>query len=374
MRNISSDVVRLIAQTAAGQDAFGQEPVHIRAMLSVCRLWRTASLSVYCSCITVCMPADRTALYWARKGLSASKARALGWHTFARQAVVIVSDRQPNVPYNAITALDSVFCRVTRVKLLAMTNPGPVFSALLVAFPALRQIKLEATNTQISHTMHAPTSLTHIEVTSCPAFAVGATIPCLRSLVLNMAGTHTSALAFARQHAQTLVKLVVKHIHVRDCPMLVLDEHNKCVEYAHVQVLRLDVLGAYDPELVARRECVHGTPFPSLQYLNCGSLYPFANNVLLRGAHHTLRVLIISIDTKVVVWLLPGATCLRKYTRLAGMEARIVSRAGASDTQNIAMNARVLDASFQTPHMQWLRIKYPNSHFIEYSRKHKIKL
>ncbi|KAJ2501188.1 hypothetical protein GGH96_002109 [Coemansia sp. RSA 1972] len=374
MRNISSDVVRLIAQTAAGQDAFGQEPVHIRALLSVCQLWRTASLSVYCSCITVCMPADRIALYWARKGLSATKARALGWHIFARQAVVIVSGRQPNVPYDAITALNSVFRRVTCVKLHATTNPGPVFSALLVAFPALRQIKLEATNTQISRTMHAPTSLTHMEVTSCPAFAVCATIPCLRSLVLNMAGTHTNALAFARQHARTLVKLVVKHIHVRDCPMLVLDEHNKCVEYVHVQVLRLDVLGAYNPELVAQRAHVQGTPFPSLQYLNCGSLYPFANNILLRGAHRTLRVLIISIDTTVAAWLLPEATCLRKYTRLAGMEARIVSRADVGNTQNIAIHARVLDAAFQSPHMQWLRIKYPNSHTAEYSSKHKIKL
>ncbi|KAJ2124228.1 hypothetical protein IW147_001967 [Coemansia sp. RSA 720] len=321
------------------------------------------------------MPADRTALYWARKGLPATKARALGWHIFARQAVVIVSGRQPNVPYDAITALGSAFCRVTRVKLHAMTNPGPVFNALHVAFPALRQIKLEATNAQISHTMHAPTSLTHIEVTSCPAFAVCATpVPCLRSLVLNMAGTNTSALAFARQHARTLVKLVVKHIHVRDCPMLVLDENNLSVAYGQMQVLRLDVLGAYDPELVAQRMCVQGTPFPSLQYLNCGSLYPFANNVLLRGALHTLRVLVISVDATVAAWLLPEATCLRKYTQLAGMEARIVSRADVGDTQNIAIHARVLDAAFQSPHMQWLRIRYPNSHVAEYSNKPKIKL
>ncbi|KAJ2827857.1 hypothetical protein IWW50_001681 [Coemansia erecta] len=380
MQELSGDIVRLIAREAAALPVsrFGQEPVHIQQLLAVCRLWRAVSLPVYCASITVCTSADRRALYWARKGLSSAKAHALGWQMYARQALVVVSGREAlDKPCAVISALRGVFLRISRVKLHLMTNPGPAFKALNAVFPAMREMKLEATNAQILHTMDVPiSSLTHVEVTSCPAFrlsaasAIAAPLPSLRTLVLGLAGSNVSdALAFARQHAASLVRLEVKYIRVRDCAGLVLDEQNRLVEYTHVEVLKLDVLGAYDERSLAQRVAIPGTPFPSLCYLNCGAMYPFANSVLLRGALPTLRVLIIAMDMQVASWLLPDATCLRKYARLAGMEARIVSRAAAEDSQNLAVRARVLDAAFQAPQLLWLRIRSPNALVAEFCSK-----
>ncbi|KAJ2384775.1 hypothetical protein H4S02_004659, partial [Coemansia sp. RSA 2611] len=218
--------------------------------------------------------------------------------------------------------------------------------------------------------MDAPvSSLTHIEVTACPAFSIStAPLPSLRVLVLNMTGTGVhDALTFTHQHAATLERLEVKYIHIRHCRGLLYNDFGQGVVYPHVRELTLDVLGAYDDSVLQHRISPDGNPFPSLQRLSCGAVYPFANNVLLRGAHHSLRRLIISIDASVVAWLLPEATSLRKYARLAGMEARIISRAGVHG--NMDIHARVLDAAFQVHQLHWLRIRFPNLQVAEYSSK-----
>ncbi|KAJ2158629.1 hypothetical protein GGF46_003629 [Coemansia sp. RSA 552] len=245
-----------------------------------------------------------------------------------------------------------------------MLDPGPILRILEAAFPATQQIKLEASNTRISHPIMAPIStighIVHMEVSCCPAFVLGnAPMPSLSSLVMTMPSTDTAGMiSLARKHASTLVKLNVKQISTLDCGRLVADEHGATTVYARLKVLTLDVLGAYSENELRQRTAPAGTPFPALVHLSCNSAYPFANDVLLRGALPTLRKLVIPADAAVISWLFPGplhgakaVNSLSKFLSLAGLEVRIITRAHPLDARNIAIQARILGAASQAPQL-----------------------
>ncbi|KAI9473109.1 hypothetical protein BX667DRAFT_532507 [Coemansia mojavensis] len=268
IQDLSSDILYLIVRAAVTSlvtEEFELEPVHIKELLGVSRSWRAVAIPIYCSCITICSIADRKSMYWARKGLSATKAHDLNWQSFARRAVVVVS----------------------------------------------------------GHGASAEEMLA--ELGDC--------------------------LAFARKHAATLVALSINYIHVRDCTSVFLDEQGCEIVYKQVEVLKLDVLGAYDHAMLQQRASPLGNPFPSLKYLNCGSVYPFANNVLLRCAQFTLSKLVISVDDTVAAWLIPEATSLTSYVRLAAIDAHIFAHASTYD-QGKEIHKRVLDAASRIPQLQ----------------------
>ncbi|KAJ2674533.1 hypothetical protein IWW42_001704 [Coemansia sp. RSA 1085] len=232
----------------------------------------------------------------------------------------------------------------------------------------MRQIKLVAHNAQILHIRNVPiSSLTNICVTACPAFSLSVEpLTNLRALTLNLLGSNVGdCLAFARKHAATLVALSINYIHVRDCTSVFLDEQGCEIVYKQVEVLKLDVLGAYDHAMLQQRASPLGNPFPSLKYLNCGSVYPFANNVLLRCAQFTLSKLVISVDDTVAAWLIPEATSLTSYVRLAAIDAHIFAHASTYD-QGKEIHKRVLDAASRIPQLQRLRIRFSNFRLIEY--------
>ncbi|PIA16652.1 hypothetical protein COEREDRAFT_81024 [Coemansia reversa NRRL 1564] len=425
-RHLPEDIVRQIILVAVVPvlGIYKQEPVNINALLSVCRLWRTAALPIYCSCITVCSSADRQSIYWARKGLSSTKAHKLGWQGYAREAVVVASHRSVFLCelQDELRKLKDKFVKISRVRLCLVgqrtmdnmsqepriesttIDPGPIFSALEDALPDIQQIKIEASNARIVHAIKAPDSqengsnsnsgaekcshvpsistyctqticsrIVYIDASFCPALAFAATaLPNLSSLVLSISGSSLEdMLAVARQQATTLVRLEVRYIYIRDCNGIVEDHLGVPVVYSRTKMLVLDVLGAFDESELHQRTAPSGTPFPRLEHLCCTSAYPFANNVLLRGALHSLRKLVIPIDVSVAGWLLSESSKestrpLHKYARLTGIEVRIITRTDARDSRNQAIHARILDAAFQTPQLLWLRIRYPNSQVSEY--------
>ncbi|KAJ2845799.1 hypothetical protein IWW36_004637, partial [Coemansia brasiliensis] len=369
IQDISSDILHLIVKTAAATAAvslsteeFELEPVHIKELLGVSRIWRAVAIPIYCSCITICSIADRKSMYWVRKGLPAAKAHGLNWQGFARRAVVVVSGRGASAEeiLAELSSLAGIFLRISRVQLHLLAHPESFFGALEKAFPAMRQIKLVAHNAQIFHTRNVPiSSLTNICVTACPAFGLSIEpLTNLRVLVLNLLGSNVGdCLAFARKHSATLVSLEINYIHVRDCTSVVLDEQGCETVYKQVEILKLDVLGAYDHAMLQQRTAPVGNPFPSLKYLNCGSVYPFTNDILLRCAQLTLAKLVISIDASVVAWLIPEATSLSRYVRLAAIDAHIVARASVYEQQCTAIHNRILDAAFRLPQLQRLRVR-----------------
>ncbi|KAJ2083437.1 hypothetical protein H4R24_000817 [Coemansia sp. RSA 988] len=284
-------------------------------------------------------------------------------------------------------------------------DPGPIFNALEDALPAIRQLKIEASNVRVVNAIKPPSSqssdgdkisgeerrclislnsfrrtqticnrIVHIDASSCPALVLGAAVlPNLSSLVLSISASGSeNMLAVVRQQAATLVRLEVRYIRIHDCSGIVVDQIGNPVVYLHTKELVLDVLGTYDESELLQRTMPSGTPFPSLEHLRCVSAYPFANDVLLRGALHSLRRLVIPIDLSVSGWLLSensteGTRPLNKYVRLAGVEVRIITRADARDSRNQAIHARVLDAASQMSQLLWLRIRYPNSQVAEYN-------
>ncbi|KAJ2799553.1 hypothetical protein H4R20_004395 [Coemansia guatemalensis] len=429
VRHLPEGIVRQIILVAVAPvlGIYAQEPVHIKALLSVCRLWRAAALPIYCSCVTVCAFADRQSMYWTRKGLSSTKARELGWQGYAREAVVVASNKPASLCalLNELRKQKDEFVKISRVKLCLVgqktmadmpheprvermtIDPGPIFSALEDALPAIRQLKIEASNARIMHTNDAPGShddggnsnidggrrshvestttygtqticsrIVHIDASACPALVFGETaLPNLSSLKVNISGSSAEdMLALVRQQAATLVRLEVCYIRIRDCGGIVADQFGRPVVYSHTKELILDVLGAYDESELLQRTAPSGTPFPSLEHLRCASAYPFADDVLLRGALRSLRKLVIPIDASVAGWLLSessteGTRPLKRYARLAGVEVRIITRADAHDSRNQAIHARVLDVASQMSQLLWLRIRYPNSQVAEYKQQ-----
>ncbi|KAJ2614624.1 hypothetical protein H4S08_001625 [Coemansia sp. RSA 1365] len=425
-RHLPEDIIRqiILAAVVPMLGIYTQEPVNIKGLLSVCRLWRTAALPIYCSSITVCSSEDRKSIYWARKGLSYTKAHKLGWQGYAREAVVVASHRSASLCalQDELRKLKGEFFKISRVRLCLVgqrtmdnilqaprvesmaIDPGPIFSALEDALPAIRQIKIEASNARIMHAIKASdiqedgsdsnsvaekcsrapsiaahctqticSRIVHIDASFCPALAFAATaLPNLSSLVLSISGSGTeNMLAVARQQAATLVRLEVRYIHIRDCNGIVEDQLGAPVVYLRAKKLVLDVLGAFDEGELHQRTAPSGTPFPYLEHLCCTSAYPFANDVLLRGALYSLHRLVIPVDVSVAGWLLSESSKestrpLHKYAQLAGIEVRIITRTNARDSRNQAIHARVLDAAFQMPQLLWLQIRYPNSQVAEY--------
>ncbi|KAI7828376.1 hypothetical protein BX661DRAFT_205192 [Kickxella alabastrina] len=84
-----------------------------------------------------------------------------------------------------------------------------------------------------------------------------------------------------------------------------------------------------------------------------GDIYPFANDVLLRGSRATLRKLVLAVDTSVAGWILAKE-----------FDASTVTRS----TQDV--HNRLLHAAFKAPQLAQVRIQYPNFSIAKYTPAH----
>ncbi|KAJ1960376.1 hypothetical protein GGI12_003831 [Dipsacomyces acuminosporus] len=171
--------------------------------------------------------------------------------------------------------------------------------------------------------------------------------------------------------------LHVKFVRIQACAGIIQDGDGKPVVYPRLQTLILDVLGAYDDDELRFRELPRGAPFPSIRTLVCKYAYPFANNVLLRGCQTTLETLVLAVDPQTAGWLFPDSSSsyelrypLSQYAQLSTLEIQVITRSGSSDERIRELDGQILNGAFNAPHLNRLRISYPNTRSMLY-KNHK---
>ncbi|KAJ1943978.1 hypothetical protein GGF37_002409, partial [Kickxella alabastrina] len=149
------------------------------------------------------------------------------------------------------------------------------------------------------------------------------------------------------------------------------------ITYPRLKRLSLQVLGAYTGSEARQRSAPLGVPFPSLEHLNCGDIYPFANDVLLRGSRATLRKLVLAVDTSVAGWILAkefdgmcSSTYLSHFKRLHLMKFYIITKASTVTRSTQDVHNRLLHAAFKAPQLAQVRIQYPNFSIAKYTPAH----
>ncbi|KAJ2681581.1 hypothetical protein GGH99_005131 [Coemansia sp. RSA 1285] len=112
--------------------------------------------------------------------------------------------------------------------------------------------------------------------------------------------------------------------------------------------------------------------FPIIKYVDCGSFYPFADNILWHGAESTLKSLVLAADNVLISWLFPENTSsnasprpFSKYSRLQNLELRMITRAGVLDTQTQTIHNHIVAAVVDMVQVRRVSICYPNSYTVE---------
>ncbi|KAI9506186.1 hypothetical protein BX070DRAFT_250076 [Coemansia spiralis] len=262
---------------------------------------------------------------------------------------------------------------------------GSLFEAIGLAFPVLRKVEFNASSVWIGSTTSAITavpkphdgpgkeasiykSIVSMDITSCPGIMFSSSLmPMLTVLVLNILHSNLEhCAALIHQQAVVLERLD--------------DRLGQKIVYPYLKSLRLDVLGAYsdtDSSNTARIAMPAGASFPAVEFIDCGSFYPFPDGILWYGAEKVLRKLIIAIDVGCARWLFPDNSNttellpgpLAKCTMLASLEVRVITRTDISDMTTKAIHERVLTASFGIPQLDKLCLCYPNAHIAEYKKE-----
>ncbi|KAJ1900889.1 hypothetical protein LPJ66_001182, partial [Kickxella alabastrina] len=114
-----------------------------------------------------------------------------------------------------------------------------------------------------------------------------------------------------------------------------------------------------------------------LEHLDCGDIYPFANDVLLRGSRATLHKLVLAVDTSVAGWILAkkfdgvcNSAYLSHFKRLHSMKLYIITKTSTVNCSTQDVHNRLLHTAFKAPQLAQVRIQYPHFSIAKYRPAH----